>query len=113
MTPYEKITFIIPCRNNLVYLKQAVESIERYYRDFHNIVILDDASTDGTWEWIQSLDGSHITKYRNGGPNRVGHTVLYDIGIKFAETPVVSILHSDMVVTKNYVQNMLKHLKPL
>jgi glycosyltransferase involved in cell wall biosynthesis len=113
MTPYQKITFVIPCRNNLKYLKQAVDSIERYYDDFHNIVILDDASNDGTWEWIQSLNGSHITKYRNGGPNRVGHTVLYDIGIKFAETTVVSILHSDMVVTKNYVQNMLKHLKPL
>ena len=113
MTKYQKITFVIPCRNNLKYLKQAVDSIERYYGDFHNIVILDDASNDGTWEWIQSLQGTHITKYRNGGPNRVGHTVLYDIGIKFAETSVVSILHSDMVVTKNYVQNMLKHLKPL
>ena len=113
MTPYQKITFVIPCRNNLKYLKQAVDSIERYYGDFHNIVILDDASNDGTWEWIQLLNGSHITKYRNGGPNRVGHTVLYDIGIKFAETPVVSILHSDMVVTRNYVRNMLKYLKPL
>ena len=113
MTKYQKITFVIPCRNNLKYLKQAVDSIERYYGNFHNIVILDDASNDGTWEWIQSLEGTHITKYRNGGPNRVGHTVLYDIGIKFAETPIVSILHSDMVVTKNYVQNMLKNLTPL
>jgi glycosyltransferase involved in cell wall biosynthesis len=113
MTPYQKITFVIPCRNNLKYLKQAVDSIERYYGDFHNIVILDDASNDGTWEWIQSLSGNHITKYRNGGPNRVGHTVLYDIGIRFSQTPIVSILHSDMVVTKNYVKNMLKNLKPL
>jgi glycosyltransferase involved in cell wall biosynthesis len=113
MTPYQKITFVIPCRNNLKYLKQAVDSIERYYGDFHDIVILDDASNDGTWEWIQSLSGNHITKYRNGGPSRVGHTVLYDIGMRFSQTPIVSILHSDMVVTKNYVQNMLKNLKPL
>jgi glycosyltransferase involved in cell wall biosynthesis len=62
MTPYQKITFVIPCRNNLKYLKQAVDSIERYYGDFHDIVILDDASNDGTWEWIQSLSGNHITK---------------------------------------------------
>jgi glycosyltransferase involved in cell wall biosynthesis len=113
MTKYQKITFVIPCRNNISYLKQAVDSIERYYGDFHDIVILDDASNDGTWEWIQSLSGNHITKYRNGGPNRVGHTVLYDIGMRFSQTPIVSILHSDMVVTKNYVQNMLKNLKPL
>jgi hypothetical protein len=43
----------------------------------------------------------------------VGHTVLYDIGIKLAETPIVTILHSDMIVTQNYVANMLKNLKPL
>ncbi len=113
MAHYQRITFIIPCRNNLKYLKQAVESIERNYNDTHNIVILDDASNDGTWEWIDSLNKSYIKTYRNEGPERVGHTVLYDIGINIAETPIVTILHSDMIVTPNYVHNMLKHMKPL
>ena len=44
----QRVTFIIPCRNNLKYLRQAVESIERCYIDMHDIVILDDASNDGT-----------------------------------------------------------------
>jgi glycosyltransferase involved in cell wall biosynthesis len=113
MAHYQRITFIIPCRNNLKYLKQAVSSIEDCYGDTHNIVILDDASNDGTWEWIESLNKVYIKTYRNGSDNRVGHTVLYDIGIKLAETPIVTILHSDMIVTQNYVGNMLKHLKPL
>lgn len=113
MAQYQRITFIIPCRNNLKYLKQAVGSIERDYNDLHDIIILDDASNDGTWEWINSLDKPYIKKYRNEGPERVGHTVLYDIGINMAQTPVVTILHSDMIVTANYVQNMLKHLEPL
>jgi glycosyltransferase involved in cell wall biosynthesis len=76
-------------------------------------VILDDASNDGTWEWIKSLNKPYIKTYRNEGPDRVGHTVLYDIGISLAETPVVTILHSDMIVTQNYVGNMLKNLTPL
>ena len=113
MAHYQSVTFIIPCRNNLKYLQQAVSSIENYYGDYHQIVILDDASTDGTWKWINSLNKSHIKTYRNEGPDRVGHTVLYDIGINLAETPIVTILHSDMVVTKDYVSNMLKNLKPL
>jgi len=113
MTNYQRITFIIPCRNNVKYLKQAVSSIEDCYGDTHNIVILDDASTDGTWEWIESLNKPYIKTYRNEGPERVGHTVLYDIGISLAETPVVTILHSDMIVTQNYVGNMLKNLTPL
>jgi glycosyltransferase involved in cell wall biosynthesis len=113
MAQYQPITFIIPCRNNLKYLKQAVGSIEDNYKDYHHIVILDDASNDGTWEWINSLNKSYIKTYRNGSNDRVGHTVLYDIGIKLAETPIVTILHSDMIVTQNYVGNMLKNLKPL
>ena len=113
MAHYQRITFIVPCRNNLKYLKQAVNSIEDCYGDTHNIVILDDASNDGTWEWIDSLNKPYIKTYRNEGPNRIGHTVLYDIGISLAETPIVSILHSDMIVTQNYVGNMLKNLAPL
>ena len=115
MAHYQRITFIIPCRNNVKYLKQAVNSIEDCYGDTHNIIILDDASTDGTWEWVQLMEDKHpyIKSYRNNSGDRVGHTVLYDIGIKLAETPIVTILHSDMIVTQNYVGNMLKHLKPL
>ena len=115
MTKYQRITFVIPCRNNLRFLQQAVSSIEEHYADGHDIVIMDDASTDDSWEWIENYgsDKNHILTYRNGGPDRVGHTVLYDIGIQLAKTPIVSILHSDMIITPNYVGNMLKHLKPM
>jgi glycosyltransferase involved in cell wall biosynthesis len=114
MTKNQPISFIIPCRNNLPYLKQAINSIEKHYGTYHHIIILDDASDDGTWEWILSIsERPNIKKYRNTKSDRVGHTVLYDIGIKLADTPIVTILHSDMVVTENYVGNMLKHLKPM
>jgi GT2 family glycosyltransferase len=114
MASNQRITFVIPCRSNLPYLQQAVGSIEEHYGNQHDIVILDDASNDGTWEWVQSYaDGmDYITTYRNDSDDRVGHTVLYDMGFKLATTEIVSILHSDMVVTPNYVQNMLKQLKP-
>ena len=115
MTNYQRITFVIPCRSNLPYLQQAVGSIEEHYGSEHDIVILDDASDDNSWEWIESYaDGKdNIITYRNDSGDRVGHTVLYDVGFKLAKTPIVSILHSDMIVTPNYVGNMLKHLKPM
>jgi glycosyltransferase involved in cell wall biosynthesis len=115
MTKYQRITFVIPCRSNLPYLQQAVGSIEEHYGDSHDVVILDDASDDNSWEWItQYSEGrDNIITYRNDSGDRVGHTVLYDVGFKLAKTPIVSILHSDMVVTSKYVQNMLKQLKPM
>lgn len=106
-----RISFIIPSRNNLTYLKQAVGSIQQCYGDTHDIVLLDDASTDGTWEWISSLEGDNIIKYRNESGERVGHTVLYDIGVKLSRTDVFSIFHADMITTPNHVPNSLKHLR--
>jgi len=115
MAHIQPITFIIPCRNNIKYLKQAVDSIQNHYGDYHHIIILDDASTDNTagWAFVMEERYPHIKLYRNESGDRVGHTVLYDIGIRIATTPIVTILHSDMIVTQNYVENMLKHLKPL
>jgi glycosyltransferase involved in cell wall biosynthesis len=107
-----RISFIIPSRNNLKYLQQAVASITECYGVAHDIVLLDDASTDGTWDWIQSLDGEHFVKYRNVGPERVGHTILYDRGVELSRTEIFSILHADMITTKNHVPNSLKHMKP-
>jgi GT2 family glycosyltransferase len=106
-----RISFVIPSRNNLVYLQQAVKSITDCYGTDHDIVLLDDASTDGTWEWIQSLEGDHFVKYRNEGPERQGHTILYDKGVEISKTDIFSILHADMVVSPNYVPNLLKHLE--
>ncbi len=107
-----RISFIIPSRNNLKYLQQAVASITECYGSAHDIVLLDDASNDGTWEWIQSLEGEHFVKYRNEGPERVGHTILYDKGVELSRTEIFSILHADMITTQNHVANSLKHLKP-
>jgi glycosyltransferase involved in cell wall biosynthesis len=107
-----RISFIIPSRNNLKYLQQAVSSITDCYGTEHDIVLLDDASTDGTWDWIQSLDGDHFVKYRNDGPERVGHTILYDKGVELSRTEIFSILHADMITTKNHIPNSLKYMKP-
>ena len=109
----QEITFIIPVRNNQKYAKQAYESIREYHPDKHWIVLLDDASTDDTWEWIQDileLD-KKIIGYQNKEKERIGHTVLYDKGVELAPTDIISILHSDMVISPNYVSNVLKHLK--
>ena len=107
-----RISFIIPSRNNKIYLQQAVNSILECYGTEHDLVLLDDASDDGTWEWIQLLEGEHFIKYRNEGPERVGHTILYDKGVELSKTEVFSIFHADMITTKNHIPNLLKHLKP-
>jgi glycosyltransferase involved in cell wall biosynthesis len=107
------VTFIIPTRNNLPYLKLAYNSIRTYYPT-EEIIILDDNSTDGTMEWVDSCSGQSDQStiyYKNGG-RQVGHTVLYDKGVELADNEIFTIFHADMVCGPNYVENLMKHLKP-
>ena len=105
------ISFIIPTRNNLDYIKSSYNSIRKYYLQ-HEIIILDDNSSDGTREWLKSLNDDNLQKYYYEEKNHVGHTILYDIGIKLAKNEIISVFHTDMICGKNYVENLLKHWKP-
>ena len=106
----KKISFIIPSHNNLMYLKAAYNSIRDNYK--HDIIMLDDASDDGTWDWLQEIDKNDISVkvYRNDG-KKLGHTILYDVGVDICTTDIFSIFHADMICSPLYVENLLKHLK--
>jgi len=104
------LTLVIPSRNNKKYVQFAYDSIRKYYSDVE-VVLLDDASTDGTWDWMKSVKSDLTKIYRNEGPDRVGHTVLYDVGAKMSSNEIFGIFHADMIATPNYVKNMIKHIK--
>jgi glycosyltransferase involved in cell wall biosynthesis len=106
----QQITFVIPSRNNLEFLKLAYKSIRSLKTD-HEILILDDASTDGTQEWIVSLEDKNLLTYYNPGPERVGIVGMFDRGIEIARTEIIFAFHADMIASPNLDSNILKHLK--
>ena len=105
------ISLVIPSRNNLKYVKYAYKSIRDQIGSDVEIILLDDASTDKTWDWMKSVEGKYTKIYRNDGPQRVGHTVLYDVGADMSSNEVFGIFHADMIAAPNYVKNMIKHVK--
>ena len=102
------ITLVIPSYNNLSYLKLAYNSI-RGSGPHVNLIIYDDGSTDGTYEWLQSLNDHHLTFERF--EKRIGHTVLYDKGFRAAVTEYVGILHADMVIAPNFFELLFPRLR--
>ena len=105
-----KITFVIPSRNNLEFLKLAYNSI-RKLETKHEILVLDDASTDGTSDWIKDLADPDLITYVNEGPERIGIVGMFDKGIEMARTEIIFAYHADMVAGPNLDKNILKHLK--
>ena len=107
------ISFIQPSRNNLKYLKWSYNSIRKNLGYRHEICWGDDASTDGTWEWMQEIaeKDKNVKIHRNEGPERLGHTILYDTLVKMATTDIVMIYHADMYACPEMDEAVLKHLK--
>jgi glycosyltransferase involved in cell wall biosynthesis len=110
----KKITFVIPSRNNLEFLQLAYESI-RKLNTHHEILVLNDGSKDGTFEWIEETkktDDSLIAHHNLDTSKRVGIVGMFDKGIEMAKTDIIFAFHADMIAGPKLDENILKHLKP-
>ena len=102
------ISLIIPSYNTEKHLINTYNSVRKYYKDVE-MVIINDGSTDNTSEWLEALEDDNVIKINS--KERRGHTFFYDEGMKQATNEIVGIMHSDMIIGPNYIENTLKHLK--
>ena len=110
----KKITFCIPSKSNLRYLKTCIPSIRKNaYREDHDIIIFVDSDEDGTVDWLEeNKDQYDITYYVNPTLNEklYGIGEAYDYCIRKAETDIVMIFHADMILGVDADLNAFKHL---
>ena len=111
-----KISFIQPSRNNLKYLKWSYEAIRKNQGDHEvEICVADDASTDGTWAWCVETEKKdpNFKWIRNQGPERLGHTILYDRLINdVATNDIAMIYHADMYLCPGALDAIEKYIQP-
>jgi len=108
------ISFIQPSRNNLKYLKWSYNSIRKNLGYVHEICMADDFSDDGTWDWMNEIfkKDPNVQIMRNDGPDRLGHTILYDKLVDMATNDIVMIYHADMYALPGLDEEIDKHIKP-
>ena len=111
----EKITFCIPSKNNLRYLKACIPSIRKNsYRKDHDIIIFVDKDTDGTVDWLKSIKDEYNVKYfvnPNLNKKLFGIGMSYDFCINNSETDIFMIFHADMMLGKDADLHLFNHLK--
>ena len=112
----EKITFCIPSKSNVRYLKICIPSIRRNaYRKDHDIIVFVDSDEDGTVEWLEkNKDEYSITYYINPnlGKSLYGIGKAYDYCIEKSNTDIFMIFHADMILGKNADLNAFRYLAP-
>jgi glycosyltransferase involved in cell wall biosynthesis len=101
----DKITFCIPSKNNLRYLKTCIPSIRKNAsRPDHDIIVFVDSDNDGTVEWLrENKDEYEITYFVNPklGKELYGIGKAYDYCIDKSTTAAFMIFHADMILGKD------------
>lgn len=98
------ITFCIPSKNNLRYLKPCIKSIQdnSYYPN--EILVYVDQDKDGTVEWLETQNVRFIIN-ASDTPKGIGHA--YDTMFKEADREFVIAFHADMILGPHADKHMM------
>jgi len=101
----KKTSIIIPTYNGRELLKDCIYSIKRHTDEPYEIIVVDNGSTDGTLDICRQEELSFISLAAN-----TGFPAACNRGLKIASGDALLLLNNDIIVTRNWLGNMLKCL---
>lgn len=113
-----KITsIIIPCYNQLKYTKLCLESVMKYTAVPYELILIDNGSFDGTFEYFKTLKAQNFRGEREKlrlysvrlirNTKNLGYTEVCNQGIKIAKGDYILLLNNDTIVTKGWLRRMI------
>ena len=100
------VSLVIPLYNQVEYTAQCVESITRCTQVPYELIVVDNASTDGTQEWLKQVKATVITNASN-----LGCAKAWNQGVRAATGTVIGILNNDIVVTPGWLTGLLDFME--
>lgn len=100
---------IIPTYNRLPILTKCLLALEnQQINDYslirgYEIVVVDDGSTDGTWEWLKA-NKEHFPHLRSLSQDHQGPAAARNLGVEQADGETIIFIDSDLVVTEHFLQ---------
>lgn len=101
-----EVSFIIPLYNCLPHTQACVASLQASLpRDLaHEIILVDDGSTDGTRDWLQGL-GEPFRVVLN--ETNLGYAGANNRGAAVARGRLLALLNNDLVLARGWLEPML------
>ncbi|MCQ6559722.1 glycosyltransferase family 2 protein [Paenibacillus mendelii] len=100
-----KTSIIIPTYNGKELLKDCLYSIKRHTQIPYEIIVVDNGSTDGTADVCRQEGITFISLASN-----IGFPAACNMGLKLASGDTLLLLNNDVIVSRNWLQNMLNCL---
>lgn len=109
MIAIPRVTVLMTVHNGLPYLKDSLKSLLRQtFCDFE-LLIVDDASTDDSVEFVRTLQDPRIRLVEN--PKNLGQAASLNKGLSLSTSPYVARLDQDDVCEPDRLKLQLAYLK--
>lgn len=102
-----KVSVVIPNYNGKNYLRACIDSVIAQEGVAFEIIVIDNASTDETYEWIKGY--SSVKFYRLH--QNYGFSKAVNEGIKMAKAEYVLLLNNDTVLESDFLKEMLTEIE--
>lgn len=105
-----KLSFVVPLFNHLEHSKAMLASLQASIPEGldYEIVLVDDASTDGTRQWLAGLDGPKLHVMLN--ETNLGFARATHAGIAKAVGGILALVNNDLIFAPGWLEPMLKVL---
>ncbi len=104
------VSIVILSFNGLEYTKQCVQSIQEHTPEPHEIIFVDNGSTDDTVQWLRTLAEKNSNYKLIENEENLGFARGCNQGIQMAEGAYILLLNNDVIVTQGWLSGMLRHL---
>ena len=102
----KKYSIILPVRNGGDYVKECINSILAQSLNDFNLIVLDNCSTDGTTEWVQSLNDGRIFLYKSNKPLTIEENWARVVTV--SKNEFITLIGHDDLLASNYLAVMDK-----
>lgn len=97
------VSIVIPLYNQLKYTKLCLESLHSTLTELPETILVDNASTDGTADYLKTLGNAKVIS----NAENLGFAGGCNIGIKAASGEWVVVLNNDVIVAPGWLDGML------
>ena len=95
------ISFVLAVYNRLELTKECYSRLRKIYPSAP-LVISSGGSSDGTKEWLESLDDDNLSYIHDD--ERLTFSDNYNSGIKLVDTEKLVLIHNDMVIGEGFLE---------
>jgi ABC-type dipeptide/oligopeptide/nickel transport system ATPase subunit/GT2 family glycosyltransferase len=95
------ITFVLAAYNNLNLTQGCYKKLREVYPNAP-LVISSGGSSDGTKEWLESLEDENLSFFHDD--DRLTFSQTYNAGIDLVDTEKLVLIHNDMVIGEGFLE---------